>query len=152
MMTFTAHALAAFGLIVSEKEAETLLIRVPEISPQKEEPPTQPPPPLVTEAASRKHVQTTKFRHSSGLIYEDGGLTQEITAGAERWLASESLSSSTLTDRTHVETDGPTAKGVGDKGPTVQIHDVDPAPRALLVAEDGTLPSSPSGGTYRQFL
>ena len=66
----------AFGLAVSEKKTEALLMRVPEKQPKKG---GSPPPPLVIEAAGQKYyAQTAQFRYLGGLVNEDGELTQEI--------------------------------------------------------------------------
>ena len=65
----------AFGLTVSEKMTETLLMRAPEKQPKKG---GSPPPPLVIEAAGQKYAQTAQFRYLGGLVNEDGELTQEI--------------------------------------------------------------------------
>ena len=75
MMTTIVEVFGEFGLTVSEKKTETLLMRAPEKQPKKE---GSPPPPLVIEAAGQKYVQTTQFRYLGGLVNEDGELTQEI--------------------------------------------------------------------------
>ena len=75
MMTTIAEVFGEFGLTVSEKMTETLLMRAPEKQPKKE---GSPPPPLVIEAAGQKYAQTTQFRYLGGLVNEDGELTQEI--------------------------------------------------------------------------
>ncbi|CAM9955242.1 unnamed protein product [Sphacelaria rigidula] len=78
MMSVIVLVFGAFGLTVSEKKTETLLMRVPAKRPEKGEPPAPPPPPLVIEAAGQTHAQTTQFRYLGGLVTEDGELTQEI--------------------------------------------------------------------------
>ena len=75
MMTTIAELFGAFGLTVSEKKTETLLMRAPEKQPKKG---GSPPPPLVIEAAGQKYAQTAQFRYLGGLVNEDGKLTQEI--------------------------------------------------------------------------
>ena len=75
MMTIIVEVSGEFGLTVSEKKIETLLMRAPEKQPKKG---GSPPPPLVIEAAGQKCAQTTQFRYLGGLVNEDGELTQEI--------------------------------------------------------------------------
>ena len=75
MMTIIVEVFGAFGLTVSEKKTETLLMRAPEKQPKKG---GSPPPPLVIEAAGQKYAQTAQFRYLGGLVNEDGELTQEI--------------------------------------------------------------------------
>ena len=75
MMTTIVEVFGAFGLTVSEKKTETLLMRVPEKQPKKG---GSPPPPLVIEAAGKTYAQTAQFRYLSGLVNKDGVLTQEI--------------------------------------------------------------------------
>ena len=78
MMTVIVRVFGAFGLTVSEKKTETLLMRAPGKPPKKGETPTPPPLPLAIAAAGQKYAQTTKFRYLGGLVTEDGELTQEI--------------------------------------------------------------------------
>ena len=75
MMTTIVEVFGEFGLTVSEKKTEALLMRVPEKQPKKGGPP--PPPPII-EAAGQKYAQTAQFRYLGGLVNEDGELTQEI--------------------------------------------------------------------------
>ena len=75
MMTTIVEVFGAFGLTVSEKKAETLLMRAPEKQPKKW---WLPPPPLIIEAAGQKYAQTAQFRYLGGIVNEDGELTQEI--------------------------------------------------------------------------
>ena len=75
MMTTIVEVFGEFGLTVSEKKTETLLMRAPEKQPKKG---GSPPPPLVIEAAGQKYAQTAQFRYLGGLVNEDGELTQEI--------------------------------------------------------------------------
>ena len=55
MTTIIVEVFGAFGLTVSEKKTETLLMRAPEKQPKKG---GSPPPPLVIEAAGQKYAQT----------------------------------------------------------------------------------------------
>ena len=55
MTTIIVEVFEEFGLTVSEKKTETLLMRAPEKQPKKGGPP---PPPLVIEAAGQKYAQT----------------------------------------------------------------------------------------------
>ena len=75
MMTLIVEMFGAFGLTVSEKKTETLLMWALEKQPKKG---GSPPPLLVIEAAGQKYAQTTQFRYLGGLVNEDGDLTQEI--------------------------------------------------------------------------
>ena len=75
MMTLIVEVFGAFGLTVSERKKETLLMRAPEKQPKKG---GSPPPPLVIEAAGQKYDQTAQLRYLGGLVNEDGELTQEI--------------------------------------------------------------------------
>ena len=76
MMTIIiVEVFGAFGLTVSEKKTETLLVRAPEKQAKKG---GSPPPPLVIEAAGQKYAQTAQFRYLGGLVNEDGELTQEM--------------------------------------------------------------------------
>ena len=75
MMTIIVKVFGSFGLTVSEKKTETLLMRAPEKQPKKG---GSPPPPLVIEAAGQKYAQAAQFRYLGGLVNKDGELTQEI--------------------------------------------------------------------------
>ena len=75
MMTIIVELFGAFGLTVSEKKTETLLMRAPEKQPKKW---GSPPPPLVIEAAGRTYAQTAQFRYLGGVVNRDGELPQEI--------------------------------------------------------------------------
>ena len=75
MVTIIVEVFGAFGLTVSEKKTETLLMRAPEKQPKKG---GSPPPPLVIEAAGQKYAQTAELRYLGGLVNEDDELTQEI--------------------------------------------------------------------------
>ena len=75
MTTIIVEVFEAFGLTVSEKKTEALLMRAPENQPKKG---GSPPPPLVIEAAGQKYAQIAQFRYLGGLANEDGELTQEI--------------------------------------------------------------------------
>ena len=75
MMTLIMESFGAFGLTVSEKKTEYLLMRAPEKQPKKG---GSPPPPLVIEATGQNCSQTAQFRYLGGLVNEDGELTQEI--------------------------------------------------------------------------
>ncbi|CAB1119777.1 unnamed protein product [Ectocarpus sp. CCAP 1310/34] len=65
-----------FGLTVSEKKTETLLMSAKDKPTTTSRPP--PPPPLTIEAAGQKYAQTTDFRYLGGLVNEHGDLTREI--------------------------------------------------------------------------
>lgn len=74
MMTIVVEVFREFGLTVSERKTETLVMRVKE----KPSPPPPPPPPLLIEAAGHRYAQTTEFRYLGGLVNEHGDLTREI--------------------------------------------------------------------------
>ena len=75
MMTIIVEVFEAFGLTMSKKKTETLLMRALEKQPKKG---GSPPPPLVIEAAGQKYAQTAQFRYLGGLVNKDVELTQEI--------------------------------------------------------------------------
>ncbi|CAB1114901.1 unnamed protein product [Ectocarpus sp. CCAP 1310/34] len=87
MMTIIVEVFGEFGLTVSEKKTETLLMRAKDKPTTTSQPP--PPPPLTMEAAGQKYAQTTEFRYLGGLVNEHGDLTREIkyrSRGAWAWL------------------------------------------------------------------
>ena len=99
MMTTIVEVFGEFGLTVSEKKTETLLMRAPEKQPKKGGPP---PPPLVIEAAGQKYAQTAQFRYLGGLVNEDGELTQEINHRSRAaWACIRRFSGSSSTCREH---------------------------------------------------
>ena len=73
MMTTIVDVFGEYGLTVSEKKTETLLMWAPKKQPKKG---GSPPPSHVIEAAGQKYAQTTQFRYPGGLVNEDGELTQ----------------------------------------------------------------------------
>ncbi|CAB1118616.1 unnamed protein product [Ectocarpus sp. CCAP 1310/34] len=86
MMTSIGE-IGSFGLTVSEKKTEILLMKVPEKKPRKGAPPPPPPPPTapqVIEAAGQKYAQTAEFRYLGSRVREDVELTKEINHGAEQ--------------------------------------------------------------------
>eukprot|EP00752_Nemacystus_decipiens_P005575 g5044.t1 len=74
IMTIILEVFREFGLIVSQRKTETLVIRVKE---QRPSPPPSPPPPLIIEAAGQRYAQTTELRYLGGLVNEHD-LTREI--------------------------------------------------------------------------
>lgn len=72
MTTAIENVFGAFGLTISEKKKVTVLMRVPERTPQEREPPEPLSPQPVTEATGQKYAQTTKFRYLGGLAIEHG--------------------------------------------------------------------------------
>ncbi|CAB1096389.1 unnamed protein product [Ectocarpus sp. CCAP 1310/34] len=76
MMTLIVEVFGEFGLTVSEKKTETLLMRAKDKPTTTSQP--APPPPLTIEAAGQKYAQTTEFRYLGGLVNEHGDLTREI--------------------------------------------------------------------------
>ncbi|CAB1106164.1 unnamed protein product [Ectocarpus sp. CCAP 1310/34] len=77
MMTIIVEVFGEFGLTVSEKKTETLLMRA-KYKPTTTSQPA-PPPPLTIEAAGQKYAQTTEFRYLGGLVNEHGDLPREIS-------------------------------------------------------------------------
>ena len=71
MMTIIVEVFREFGLTVSERKTETLLMQV------KGKQPT-PQPPLTIEAVGQRYAQTAEFRYLGGLVNEQGSLTREI--------------------------------------------------------------------------
>ena len=78
MMTVIVKVFGAFGLTVSEKKTETLLIRAPEKAQQPGETPTPPLPALEIAAAGQKYHQVHQFVYLGGLITEDANITRDI--------------------------------------------------------------------------
>ena len=75
MVTLILDVFGAFGLTVSEKKTETLLMRAPK---KKSKKGASPPLPLAIEEAGKKYAQTTQFQYLGGFVNEYGELTQEI--------------------------------------------------------------------------
>ena len=78
MMTVIVEVFGAFGLTVSEKKTETLLMRAPEKAQQPGETPTPPLPALEIAAAGQKYHQVHQFLYLGGLITEDADITRDI--------------------------------------------------------------------------
>ncbi|CAB1104076.1 unnamed protein product [Ectocarpus sp. CCAP 1310/34] len=76
MMTIIVEIFGEFGLTVSEKTTETLLMRAKDKTTTSSQP--APLPPLTIEATGQKYAQTTEFRYLGGLVNEHGDLTREI--------------------------------------------------------------------------
>ena len=93
MMTINVEVFREFGLTVSEKKTEVLLMRV------KEEPGVPPHPPLIIEAAGQRYAQTAKFRYLGALLNEYGDLTQAINCNIKAAWACFSRYSRELFDR-----------------------------------------------------
>ena len=70
--------IVCFGLTVSEKKTETLLMRTPEKAQQPGETPTPPLPALEIAAAGQKYHQVHQFVYLGGLITEDADITRDI--------------------------------------------------------------------------
>ena len=78
MMTVIVEVFGAFGLTVSEKKTETLLMRAPEKAQQPGETPTPSLPALKIAAAGQKYHQVHQFVYLGGLITEDVDITRDI--------------------------------------------------------------------------
>ena len=90
MMTIIVEVFGAFGLNVSEKKTETLLMRAPEKAQQPGETPTPPLPVLEIAAAGQKYHQVHQFVYLGGLITEDTDITRDINRRTKiSWLRVE---------------------------------------------------------------
>ena len=78
MMTVIVEVFGAFGLTVSEKKTETLLMRTREKAQQPGETPTPPLPALEFAAAGQKYHQVHQFVYLGGLITEDADIRPDI--------------------------------------------------------------------------
>ena len=78
MMTVIVEVFGAFGLTVSEKKTETLLMRALEKAQQPGETLTPPLPALEIAAAGQKYHQVHQFVSLGGLITEDADITRDI--------------------------------------------------------------------------
>ena len=78
MMTVIVEVFGAFGLTVSEKKTETLLVRALEKAQQPGETPLPPLPALEIAAAGQRYNQVHQFVYLGGLITEDADLTRDI--------------------------------------------------------------------------
>ena len=78
MMTVIVEVFGAFGLTVSEKKTETLLVLAPEKGQQPGETPLPPLPALEIAAAGQKYNQVHQFVYLGSLITEDADLTRDI--------------------------------------------------------------------------
>lgn len=86
MMTVVVEVFAEFGLTVSEKKTETLVMKLPIKRAKEGEPQPPPPPPLAVEAAGQRYSQTTEFRNLGGFINEDDELKRQINhRGRAAW-------------------------------------------------------------------
>ena len=83
MITVIVEVFGAFGLTVSEKKTETLLMRAPEKAQQPGETPTPSLPALEIAAASQTYHQAHQFVHLGGLITEDADITRDINHRAK---------------------------------------------------------------------
>eukprot|EP00903_Cladosiphon_okamuranus_P020550 g18862.t1 len=71
MMTVVVEVFREFGLTVSERKTETMVMRVKEKR-------TPQPPPLIMEAAGQRYTPETELRYLGGLVTQQGDLTREI--------------------------------------------------------------------------
>ena len=78
MMTLIVEVFGAFGLAVSEKKTETLLMRAPEKAQQPGEIPTPPLPALEIASAGQTYHRVHQFVYLSGLITEGADITRDI--------------------------------------------------------------------------
>ena len=77
MITVIVEVFGAFGLTVSEKKTETLLMWAPEKAQQPGETPTSPLPVLEIAAAGQKYHQVHQFVYLGGLIAKDADITRD---------------------------------------------------------------------------
>ena len=78
MVAVIVEVFGAFGLTVSEKKTETLLMRALEKAQQPGETPTPPLPALEIAAAGQKYHQVHQFVYLGALITEDTDITRDI--------------------------------------------------------------------------
>ena len=78
MMTVIVEVFGAFGVTVSEKKTETLLMRASEKAQQPGETPTPPLLALEVSTAGQKYNQVHQFVYLGGLITEDADITRDI--------------------------------------------------------------------------
>ena len=78
MMTVIVEVFGAFGLTVSEKKTETLLMWASEKAQQAGETSTSPLPALEISAAGQKYHQVHQFVYLGGLITDDADITRDI--------------------------------------------------------------------------
>ena len=77
MMMVIVEVFGAFGLTVSEKKTETLLMRASEKAKQQGEAPASPLRALEIAAAGQKYHQVHQFVYLGGLITEDADITRD---------------------------------------------------------------------------
>ena len=78
MMTVTVEVFGAFGLTVSEKKMETILMQAPEKAQQLGETPTPPLPALEIAAAAQTSHQVHQFVYLDALITVNADITRDI--------------------------------------------------------------------------
>ena len=78
MMPVIVKVFGPFGLTISEKKTETLLMRAPEEAQQTGETSPPPQPALEIAAAGQKYHQVREFVYLGGLITEDVDITRDI--------------------------------------------------------------------------
>ena len=78
LMTVIVEVFGAFGLAVSEKKMDILLMRAPEKAQQPGETPTPPLPALKIAAAGQKYNQANQIIYLGDLITEDTNRTRDI--------------------------------------------------------------------------
>ena len=78
MMAVIVEIFRAFGLTVSEKKTETLLMRALKKAQQSGETSTPPLPALENAAAGQKYNQVHQFVYLGGLVTKDADLTRDI--------------------------------------------------------------------------
>ena len=78
MITVIVKVFGAFGLTMSERKTETLLMRAPEKVQQPGETPTPSLPALEIIAAGQKYHQVHQFVYLGGLTTEDAEITRDI--------------------------------------------------------------------------
>ena len=86
MMTVIVEIFGAFGLTVSEKKTETLLMRTPDKAQQPGETPTPPLPALEIAAADQKYHQVNQFVYLGDLITETPPTSHQISTAAPKSL------------------------------------------------------------------
>ena len=115
MMTVIVEVFGAFGLTVSEKKTEALLMRAPEKAQQPGE--TPPLPALEIAAAGQKYHPVHQFVYLGGPITEDADITRDINRRTKiAWVLHRALRQA----KRAIKAQGSVAEGGGHGGSAVR--------------------------------
>ena len=98
MMTIIVEVFREFGLTVSERKTETLVMRVKEKQPSPP-PSPPPPPPLIIEAAGQRYAQTTSDTWAASSTSRATSTERSTTGAKQRGRASGGMPRSSSTGR-----------------------------------------------------